>query len=186
MRFRAFKKAHKRLNGFFTNLSNIDEKLKKRARMSEKDDIIEGPGFTIIDRRIGAKKSKGEYTDETTKTKTSKDAKLSEEKEITEQESKEHKKPQDETSKEVPLPEVDFPSFIMSLSTSVFIHLGEIPDPTTNEKTINLPLAKQTIDLISMLKEKTEGNRSKDEDKLMDELLYNLRMKFLELSSQNS
>jgi hypothetical protein len=80
---------------------------------------------------------------------------------------------------------VDFPSFIMSLSTSVFIHLGEIPDPTTNQKSINLPLAKQTIDLIAMLKKKTEGNRTKDEDRLMDELLYNLRMKFLALSSKN-
>jgi hypothetical protein len=151
--------------------------------MSEKDDIIEGPGFTIIDRRIGAKKSEGQSADEA---KTSQDDKSSVKEEVKEQESKAKEELKEETSGEIPLPEVDFPSFIMSLSTSVFIHLGEIPDPTTNEKAINLPLAKQTIDLISMLKEKTEGNRSKDEDKLMDELLYNLRMKFLELSNQNS
>jgi len=154
--------------------------------MSEKDDIIEGPGFTIIDRRIGAKKSSGESADNTDETKTSKEAKSSLKKGIKDQETRGQERSEGETSQEIPLPEVDFPSFIMSLSTSVFIHLGEIPDPTTNERSIHLPLAKQTIDLIAMLKEKTEGNRTKDEDNLMKELLYNLRMKFLELSSQNS
>lgn len=153
--------------------------------MSEKDDIIEGPGFTIIDRRIGAKKTKEESADKTDETETSKDAKSSVKKGIEEEKSREREKPREEISEEVPLPEVDFPSFIMSLSTSVFIHLGEIPDPTSNQKSINLPLAKQTIDLIAMLKEKTEGNRTEDEDRLMDELLYNLRMKFLALSKKN-
>jgi hypothetical protein len=153
--------------------------------MSEKNDIIEGPGFTIIDRRIGAKKTKEGSEEKTDKTETSKEAKSSVKKDIKEEKPGEEKRPREESSEKVPLPEVDFPSFIMSLSTSVFIHLGEIPDPTTNQKKIDLPLAKQTIDLISMLKEKTEGNRTEDEDRLMDELLYNLRMKFLALSNKN-
>lgn len=153
--------------------------------MSEKDDIIEGPGFTIIDRRIGAKKTKEEAVGKTGETETSRDTKSSLKKGSKEKEPREREKPREEISKEIPLPEVDFPSFIMSLSTSVFIHLGEIPDPTTNQKNINLPLAKQTIDLIAMLKQKTEGNRTKDEDRLMEELLYNLRMKFLALSNKN-
>ena len=147
--------------------------------MSEKDDIIEGPGFTIIDRRIGAQKTKGGSADKADETEASKGEKSSLKKGI------EEEKPREEVSEEIPLPEVDFTSFIMSLSTSVFIHLGEIPDPTTNQKNINLPLAKQTIDLIAMLKEKTEGNRTEDEDRLMDELLYNLRMKFLAISKEN-
>ena len=84
------------------------------------------------------------------------------------------------------MPEVDFPSFIMSLCTSVYIHLGEIPDPTTNQKEPNLPLAKQTIDLITMLKEKTEGNRTEDEDKLLDEMLYSLRMRYIAVLQKGS
>ncbi|MBN2374008.1 DUF1844 domain-containing protein [bacterium] len=83
---------------------------------------------------------------------------------------------------QAPLPEVDFSSFIISLSTSVYIHLGDIPDPVTNEKTINLAMAKQTIDLISMLKAKTEGNRTEEEDKLIEDMLYNLRMRFVTAS----
>ncbi|MGA1842030.1 MAG: DUF1844 domain-containing protein [bacterium] len=153
--------------------------------MSEKDDIIEGPGFTIIDRRIGAKKTKERSGDKADETETSKDAKSSLKEGTEKEKPREREKPGEKVSEEIPLPEVDFPSFIMSLSTSVFIHLGEIPDPTTNQKNINLPLAKQTIDLIAMLKEKTEGNRTEDEDRLMDELLYNLRMKFLALSREN-
>ena len=153
--------------------------------MSEKDDIIEGPGFTIIDRRIGAKKTEKESGDKTIETETSKETKSSLKKGPEEEKTREGTMHQDENSEKADLPEVDFPSFIMSLSTSVFIHMGEIPDPTTNETRVNLPLAKQTIDLISMLKQKTEGNRTKDEDRLMDELLYNLRMKYLALSDKN-
>jgi len=150
--------------------------------MSEKkEDVIEGPGFTIIDRRIGAKTSAGGSKTDTGKTEKGKTAQKHEGESG---KTKEKEDLQAETSQEIPLPDVDFTSFMMSLCTSVFIHLGEIPDPTTNETHVNLPLAKQTIDLISMLKEKTEGNRTADEDKLMDEMLYTMRMKYLSASNQ--
>ena len=149
--------------------------------MSEKkEDIIEGPGFTIIDRRTGAKTSQEESSSDVEESKTTKTTDKKDEAVKTRQEDE----PQADTSEQMLLPEVDFPSFIMSLCTSVFIHLGEIPDPTTNETKQNLPLAKQTIDLISMLKEKTEGNRTSDEDKLLDEMLYTMRMKYLSTSKQ--
>ena len=61
----------------------------------------------------------------------------------------------------LPLPEVNFSSLILSLSSSVLFHLGEIPDPQTGEKTKDLPVAKHGIDTIAMLKEKTKGKSFK-------------------------
>lgn len=90
----------------------------------------------------------------------------------------------EDTSKEkvteAPLPEITFSSFILSLSTSALLHFGEISDPISNKKEKNLPLAKQTIDLLGILKEKTKGNLSKDEENLLDNILFNLRMKYVE------
>jgi len=78
-----------------------------------------------------------------------------------------------------PLPELNFSTFVFSLSTSALLHLGELPDPNTKQTCQNLPLAKQTIDLLAMLKEKTEGNLDEEEDKLLTNLLYELRMKYV-------
>jgi hypothetical protein len=77
------------------------------------------------------------------------------------------------------LPGIDFSSFILSLSTSVLVHLGEVPDPLTQKPDRHLPLAKQTIDLLGMLKEKTQGNLTQDEEKLMDHLLADLRWRYI-------
>ncbi|MFB3885064.1 MAG: DUF1844 domain-containing protein [Thermodesulfobacteriota bacterium] len=84
-----------------------------------------------------------------------------------------------DTSQETPLPEINFINFIFSLSTSALIQLGEIQDPITQKLAKNLPLAKQTVDLIGMLKEKTKGNLTSDEEKLLDSLLYDLRMRYV-------
>jgi hypothetical protein len=80
---------------------------------------------------------------------------------------------------EMPLPEITFASFLISLSSSAFIHLGDIPDPVTGETKKDLPLAKQTIDLLGLLREKTRNNLQEDEEKLFDHLLYDLRMRFV-------
>ena len=80
---------------------------------------------------------------------------------------------------EVPLPEISFINLIFSLSTSVLIQLGEIQDPVTQQLAKNLPLAKQTIDLIGMLQEKTKGNLTSDEEKLLENILYDLRMRYV-------
>ena len=76
---------------------------------------------------------------------------------------------------------VTFSTFILSLNTAALVHLGEIPDPLTNKKQVNLTLAKQTIDTLEMLKEKTKGNLSLDEEKLLQSIIYELKLKFLKL-----
>jgi hypothetical protein len=75
--------------------------------------------------------------------------------------------------------ELGFSTFILSLSTSALVHLGELPDPVTNEKGANLQLAQQTISVIELLKEKTKGNLTEEEAKLIDTVLYDLRVKYV-------
>ena len=86
----------------------------------------------------------------------------------------------EEAQTEVPLPEVNFSTFILSLSSSVLMHLGEIPDPISKEKKKDLSLAKHTIDVMGMLQEKTKGNLTDNEKKLMDGILYDLRMRYVQ------
>jgi hypothetical protein len=83
-----------------------------------------------------------------------------------------------------PLPEVNFASFIFSLSTSAMYHFGDFPDPVTKEGKRNLPAAKQTIDILSILKTKTEGNLDENEKQLLDGILYELRMRFVKEMSK--
>jgi hypothetical protein len=80
---------------------------------------------------------------------------------------------------EAPLPEINFASFIFSLSTTAMYHFGDFPDPATNEARRNLAAAKQTIDLLSILKTKTEGNLTADEKQLLEGILYELRLRFV-------
>src|SRR5262245_28921839 len=83
-----------------------------------------------------------------------------------------------------PLPEIDFSTFILSLATSAFYHLGQLPHPDTQKTELNLPLAKQTIDMLGMLQAKTRGNLSHDEDRLLENVLYDLRLKYVEASKK--
>ncbi|HEX3343683.1 MAG TPA: DUF1844 domain-containing protein [Polyangiaceae bacterium] len=79
------------------------------------------------------------------------------------------------------LPPVEFTTFVLSLSHSALMHLGEAPDPDTGgvvQK--NLQLARQTIDLIAMLEEKTKGNLTGDEERLLAQILFDLRMRYVE------
>jgi len=80
------------------------------------------------------------------------------------------------------LPDVDFATFILSLATSAQISLGAIPHPETNRISSNPPAAKQMIDVIGMLKERTRGNLTKDEETLIDQVLFNLRMHYVRVS----
>ncbi len=79
--------------------------------------------------------------------------------------------------------EFGFSTFILSLSTSALVHLGELPDPMTNKKDVNFQLAKQTISIIEMLKEKTKGNLSDEEERLINSVLYDVRLKFVNATS---
>jgi hypothetical protein len=78
------------------------------------------------------------------------------------------------------LPEVDFGVFVMSLASSVLVHLGEIQHPDSQKPEPNVPLAKQTIDILGMLRDKTRGNLTQEEAQLLDNLLYDLRMKYVD------
>ena len=89
----------------------------------------------------------------------------------------------DTFTQEGPLPEIDFTHFVFSISTSALIQLGEVQDPFTQKTAKNLPLAKQTIDLIGMLKEKAKGNLSPEEEKLIESILYDLRMRYVKASA---
>jgi len=82
------------------------------------------------------------------------------------------------------LPSIDFSTFVLSLSHSALLHLGEAPHPDTNRLEKNLPLARQTIDLIALLEDKTKGNLTGDEERLLHQILFDLRMRYVELSKQ--
>ena len=89
---------------------------------------------------------------------------------------------EDEARQEGPLPPIDFPTFILSLATSAQVHLGVLPNPATGKEERRLSLAKETIDLLGILREKTKGNLTPDEERLFDHLLYDLRMIYVEQS----
>ena len=80
------------------------------------------------------------------------------------------------------LPTIDFATFILSLSHSALMHLGEAPHPDDNRVEVELPLAKQTIDLLILLEEKTKGNLTGDEERLMTQILFDLRLRYVERS----
>jgi hypothetical protein len=125
----------------------------------------EEKGFVVKDKRFSAKKE-----------------------EKPEPQAKEEGRPEeapgeDTFTQEGPLPEIDFTHFIFSLSTSALIQLGEVQDPFTEKTAKNLPLAKQTIDLIGMLKEKTKGNLTPDEGKMIEYILYDLRMRYVKATA---
>ncbi len=83
------------------------------------------------------------------------------------------------------LPVIDFSTFLLSISTTALYQMGLVEDPETGRKTEpNSVLARQTIDTLEMLREKTRGNLDEDETKLFDSLLYELRMRFVEIESR--
>ncbi|RMG14027.1 MAG: DUF1844 domain-containing protein [Deltaproteobacteria bacterium] len=76
-------------------------------------------------------------------------------------------------------PPVDFSTFVLSMASSALIHLGETEHPESGERTVNLPLARQTIDMLAMLEKKTAGNLERDEERLLQAVLYDLRLRFV-------
>lgn len=77
---------------------------------------------------------------------------------------------------------IDFNTFVLSLSASAAMHLGMAPSPLTGQAEVSLPLARQTIDLLALLEEKTEGNLTGEEERLLAQVLYDLRMQYVSLS----
>jgi hypothetical protein len=128
---------------------------------NDKKDEGQEKGFVVKDKRFSAKKEEKE------------------ESKIKEEGESEETSRDDISGQEALLPEIDFTHFILSLSSSALIQLGEIQDPFTQKSAKNLPSAKQTIDLIGMLKEKTKGNLTPEEEKVIDYVLYDLRMRYV-------
>jgi hypothetical protein len=77
-----------------------------------------------------------------------------------------------------------FSTFILSLSTSALVALGELPDPITNEKSVDLNMARQTIEIIEILKEKTRGNLNEDEERLIENTLCDLKLKYVDVAKR--
>jgi hypothetical protein len=83
------------------------------------------------------------------------------------------------------LPTLDFATFVLSLNHSALMHLGDAPHPSGEAPDLDLPLAHQTIDLLGLLEEKTKGNLTGDEERLLTHILFDLRMRFVELSKES-
>ena len=84
-------------------------------------------------------------------------------------------------------PPVSFVAFIFSLASNAAVHFGDLPDPMTNEKRPpDLEAAAQLIELIAMLEEKTRGNLTAEERQLLDQVLFELRMRFVEAKKAQS
>lgn len=77
------------------------------------------------------------------------------------------------------LPEVTFSTFVLSLASSALVHLGEVPNPETGSTARNEALSRNAIDVLTMLDDKTRNGLTPEESKLMRDVLYELRMKFV-------
>lgn len=81
---------------------------------------------------------------------------------------------------------IDFSNFILSLNTSALIHLGDLPDPQTRERIYDIQSAKQTVDILELLKTKTEGNLDSEEIRLLDDVIYDLRLKYVKIMQSDN
>jgi hypothetical protein len=153
--------------------------------MEEEEKEKEGNGFVVKDKRHFFQQEGERSPDEEEKGKKPEadEARLRGEEREKEAEKKEEKEETKEGQKrEGPLPEVTFSNFVFSLTTQALIQLGEIQDPESKKSLKNLPFAKQTIDLIGILKDKTRGNLTKEEEALIDSALYDLKMRYVKAS----
>jgi uncharacterized protein DUF1844 len=75
---------------------------------------------------------------------------------------------------------ITFTSFLWGMASSAFIHLGDAPNPETGKVQKDLTLARQSLDLLAMLREKTRGNLTDEEERIFDRLLTDLRLRFVE------
>jgi hypothetical protein len=82
------------------------------------------------------------------------------------------------------MPEVTFTAFVMSLNTSALFHLGEISDPATGDKQQDMVLVKHTIDTLQLLEDKTKGNLTDEEQGILKNVLYDLKMRYVAKVSQ--
>jgi hypothetical protein len=140
--------------------------------MSEEE---KGKGFVFVDKRKSREGEAEEKKADDVKAEASKGEKQAEAPGPSQEE---------QTAERQSLPEIDFNSFILSLSSSAMMNMGVIPNPMTKEIEKDLPMAKQTIDILAMMEKKTKGNLTGEEEKFLSAILYDLRMKFVEESKK--
>jgi hypothetical protein len=148
--------------------------INKEAIMEEKEE----KGFVVKDKRIFSGESEGSKQEAVEK--PAENASLKEE--PPKEEPPKEEPPKEEPPKErarTQLPEVNFSTFVLSLSSSVLVHLGEMADPNTGAQKKDLAMAKQTIDILGMFEEKTRGNLNPDEENLLANILYDIRMRYI-------
>jgi hypothetical protein len=97
----------------------------------------------------------------------------------TEEKPKPQETPETAINQEADYPPVNFTNFVFSLSTSALFHFGDLTDSEDGKTQKNLPAAKQTIDILDMLNEKTKGNLDENENKLIQGVLYELKMRYV-------
>jgi hypothetical protein len=77
---------------------------------------------------------------------------------------------------------VTFLGFLISLAHTAAVHLGDVTEPGSSERpSVNLPAAQQMIDILALLEEKTRGNLTTEERQVLEQILYELRMRFVEV-----
>ncbi|MBW2147519.1 MAG: DUF1844 domain-containing protein [Deltaproteobacteria bacterium] len=142
--------------------------------------VIEGPGFIIRDRRQFSQD--GEKIDRAPEERGQKPQTQYEEtpgEPAVEQQETGDKKAPRRQYQDVPLPEVNFTNFVFSLVHSAMLALGSLPDPATGKTEKHLSLAKHVVDTLGMLQQKTQGNLTEEEQRLIDESLFDLRMHYV-------
>jgi hypothetical protein len=137
--------------------------------MADEESKQEGKGFTVQDRRRFSET--GEARQDAPEESVTATQKTAQSETIVGSET--------ETPHE-PAPEINFSTFVIGLSTQALMHLGEIANPLSGKVETDVPVAKQMIDILGMLKDKTRGNLNSSEDRLMDDILFDLRMKYVE------
>jgi hypothetical protein len=80
------------------------------------------------------------------------------------------------------LPAIDFSTFVLSMTHSALIHLGDAPNPATGASEVDLGMARQTIDILGLLQEKCRGNLTGEEERVLNQSVYDLRMRFVEVA----
>jgi hypothetical protein len=144
--------------------------------MAEEEEKRQGKGFTVQDRRRFAPDT-GEAREDS--------AERTERADTAAADAHSGSDARTEAADHTPFPELNFSTFVISLSTQALMHLGEIPNPLSGKEERDVPVAKQMIDILGMLHEKTRGNLDSGEAKLMEDILYDLRMKYVEAVKRN-
>ncbi|HUT53703.1 MAG TPA: DUF1844 domain-containing protein [bacterium] len=151
-----------------------------------------GKGFTVVDRRVtkedqpGADEQKGPRPKAEKKAAgpsgTSNEAPAAEDCRTPEQAGQEYKEAAGKADETAAMPPMNFPTFLLSLHASALLHLGVLEDPALGKEAVSPELARQNISLLEILQEKTRGNLSPEESKLLENILYELRMTYLQVT----